>query len=172
MFAERFLKIAPYRVEPITQENISRVQTLLESNPEYFHATQSHPVSRADCMADISALPPGKTMSDKSYLLLSDSIGDLAVIDFIEQYPNDRSGYLGFFILSGERHNQGIGQTLLGIVEKTAQQCGLSRIELACFASNKPGLRFWAKEGYQLIRTSKRVIDNISYTILSLENQL
>lgn len=150
MFAERFLKIAPYRVEPITQENISRVQTLLESNPEYFHATQSHPVSRADCMADISALPPGKTMSDKSYLLLSDSIGDLAVIDFIEQYPNDRSGYLGFFILSGERHNQGIGQTLLGIVEKTAQQCGLSRIELACFASNKPGPSVLGKRGLSI----------------------
>ena len=75
-------------------------------------------------------------------------IGDLAVIDFIEQYPNDRSGYLGFFILSGERHNQGIGQMLLGIVEDTARQCGLSRIELACFASNEPGLRFWKKEGY------------------------
>ena len=172
MFTERFLKIAPYRVEPITQENISRVQTLLESNPEYFRATQAHPVSRADCIADISALPPGKTMSDKSYLLLSDSIGDLAVIDFIEQYPNDRSGYLGFFILSGERHNQGIGQMLLGIVEETARQCGLSRIELACFASNEPGLRFWKKEGYQSIRTSKRIIDNISYTILSLEKQL
>ena len=63
MFTERFLKIAPYRVEPITQENISRVQTLLESNSEYFHAIQSHPVSRADCIADISALPPGKTAS-------------------------------------------------------------------------------------------------------------
>lgn len=145
MFAERFLKIAPYRVEPITQENISRVQTLLESNPEYFHATQSHPVSRADCMADISALPPGKTMSDKSYLLLSDSIGDLAVIDFIEQYPNDRSGYLGFFILSGERHNQGIGQTLLGIVEKTAQQCGLSRIELPVLLQTNPAFGFGQK---------------------------
>lgn len=172
MFTERFLKIAPYRVEPITQENISRVQTLLESNPEYFRATQSHPVSRADCIADISALPPGKTMSDKSYLLLSDSIGDLAVIDFIEKYPDSASGYLGFFILANERHHQGIGKRLFKMLEEAARQCGLSRIELACFASNKPGLRFWKKEGYQLIRTSKRVIDNISYTILSLEKQL
>lgn len=149
MFAERFLKIAPYRVEPITQENISRVQTLLEQ------------IRIFSCNSISSGFPrglhgryfrssSGKTMSDKSYLLLSDSIGDLAVIDFIEQYPNDRSGYLGFFILSGERHNQGIGQTLLGIVEKTAQQCGLSRIELACFASNKPGPSVLGKRGLSI----------------------
>lgn len=172
MFAECFPKMAPYHAEHITEENISRVQTLLESNTEYFRVTQPHPVSRADCIADITALPPGKTMSDKSYFLLSDSVGDLAVIDFIERYPNDKSGYLGFFILSSERHNQGIGQKLLGIVEEAARQCGLSRIELACFASNEPGLRFWKKTGYQSIRTSKRVIDDISYTILSLEKQL
>lgn len=172
MFAECFLKTAPYQVEHITEENISRVQALLESNTEYFRVTQPHPVSRADCIADITALPPGKTLSDKSYFLLSDSVGDLAVIDFIEQYPNNKSGYLGFFILSNERHNQGIGQKLLGIVEETARRCGLSRIELACFASNETGLRFWKKAGYRSIRTSKRIIDGVSYIILSLEKQL
>lgn len=172
MFAECFLKITPYQVERITKENISRVQALLESNTEYFRVTQPHPVSRADCIADITALPPGKTMSDKSYLLLSDNTGDMAVIDFIERYPNDRSGYLGFLILSSERHRQGIGQKLLGMIEETARQCGLSRIELACFASNESGLRFWGKAGYQPIRTSMRVIDDLSYTIISLEKQL
>ena len=43
MFTERFLKIAPYRVEPITQENISRVQTLFWNQiPNIF--MQSNPI--------------------------------------------------------------------------------------------------------------------------------
>lgn len=172
LFTELFLRLIPYQAERITEENVSRVHALLSSNTDYFHATQPYPVSREDCIADITALPPGKSMADKNYLLLSDEVGDLAVIDFIEKYPDSASGYLGFFILANERHHQGIGKRLFKMLEEAARQCGLSRIELACFASNKPGLRFWKKEGYQLIRTSKRIIDNISYTILSLEKQL
>lgn len=172
LFTEPFLRLIPYQAERITEENVSRVQALLSSNTDYFHATQSYPVSREDCIADITALPPGKSMADKNYLLLSDEAGDLAVIDFIEKYPDSASGYLGFFILANERHHQGIGKRLLKMVEKAACQCGLSRIELACYALNEPGICFWQAAGFAPIRTSERITNGISYTLVSFEKQL
>ena len=62
MFYETFCALcAPMHVERITMNNLPRVITLFESNPDYFLCVQSHPVDADECKADITMLPTGKT---------------------------------------------------------------------------------------------------------------
>lgn len=172
LFTERFAARIPYRAERITEENIGRVQAVLESNTDYIRATQPHPVSREDCIADITALPPGKSMADKTHLLLSDETGDLAVIDFIEGYPDEKTGYLGLFILMNSRRGRGTGTSLFQMLEEAARQCGFSRIELGCYESNASGMRFWKSIGFVPARTTRYESDGVLYVIQSLEKQI
>lgn len=173
MFYERFCALCtPMRVERITLDNLSRVIALFASNPDYFSCVQSHPVDADECKADITMLPPGKTLADKTYMLVSDEQGDLAVIDFVERYPDDMTGYLGFLIVSGNRRGHGAGTQLLSMIEQAASACGLSRIELGCYETNTSGMAFWKGSGFSPIRNSKRETDGIVYTIVSMEKHI
>lgn len=163
---------APMHVERITMDNLPRVIALFASNPGYFSCVQSHPVDAHECEADITMLPPGKTLSDKTYVLVSDDAGDLAVIDFVEQYPDEKTGYLGFLIVSGGRHGCGMGSVLLSKIEQAASECGLLRMELGCYETNESGMAFWRASGFSPIRTSKQETDGILYTIVSMEKKI
>lgn len=173
MFYERFCALCTsMHVERITLDNLSRVIALFASNPVYFSCVQSHPVDEDECKADITMLPPGKTLADKTYVLVSDEQGDLAVIDFVEGYPDDMTGYLGFLIVSGSRHGSGLGTMLLSKIQQAASACGLSRVELGCYETNEHGMAFWKASGFSPIRTSKQETDGIVYTIVSMEKNI
>ena len=173
MFYETFCALcASMHVERITMDNLPHVIALFESNPDYFSCVQSHPVDADECKADITMLPPGKTLADKTYVLVSDDQGDLAVIDFVEKYPDEMTGYLGFLIVSGNRHGCGVGTMLLSMIEQAARVCGLSRIELGCYETNESGMAFWKKSGFSPIRTSKQTTDGVVYTIVSMEKDI
>ena len=173
MFYEQFCVLcAPMQIERITLDNLSRVIALFASNPDYFSCVQSHPIDENECRADITMLPPGKTLADKTYVLVSDAQGDFAVIDFVERYPDDQTGYLGFLILSGSRQRSGLGTILLSKIEQAAKVCGLSRLELGCYETNESGMAFWKALGFSPIRTSEQKTDGIVYSIVSMEKNI
>ena len=139
---------APMHVERITMDNLPRVIALFASNPGYFSCVQSHPVDAHECEADITMLPPGKTLSDKTYVLVSDDAGDLAVIDFVEQYPDEKTGYLGFLIVSGGRHGCGMGSVLLSKIEQAASECGFHGWSLAAMKRTRAVWRFGERRAF------------------------
>lgn len=52
----------------------------------------------------------GKTMADKFYIGFFDGAALVAVVDMILAYPNETTGYIGFFMVDKSRQGQGIGQ--------------------------------------------------------------
>lgn len=173
MFFETFKVQNPeYKIEKITAENIHDVFNLFKENYYYFSHVQSHEVLEEECLKDIKELPPGKTLKDKTYMIIYRNKLPVAVIDFVMKYPDEETGYLGLFILACEYQGKGEGTKLLRKVINAAKEQGINRIELGCHMDNELGFAFWQKQGFSVIRSTSRLEDGKERTIYSMEKRI
>lgn len=165
-------KILEYNIITISENNIDDVLSLMKSNTYFYSKTQGHMVTREECLEDLHALPPHVPFSNKTYVAFYEKESCIAVIDFIEGYPNESTGYIGLFMLHEKVHRKGIGEKLLKGLCEVAKDIGLTHIELACYEENERGHMFWTKMGFQEIRRSNRENDGKIYTLISMKCKL
>lgn len=160
--------------ERICEENLQAALGVLESNRDgYYTYIQEKWPTEENLREDITALPPGRSLSDKTFALLCRQGVPAAVIDYIEEYPDKETGYVGLFLLDHSLHRQGVGTRLLAALEQTAVQTGKSRLELGCYETNGPGLSFWRKQGFTELRRKNRPgADGQDRILLSLGKSL
>ena len=163
---------APMHVERITMDNLPRVIALFASNPAIFRVCSRILSMHTSAKRISQCCHRGKRFRTRHMCWCQTTREDLAVIDFVEQYPDEKTGYLGFLIVSGGRHGCGMGSVLLSKIEQAASECGLSRMELGCYETNESGMAFWRASGFSPIRTSKQETDGILYTIVSMEKKI
>lgn len=96
----------------------------------------------------MSALPPGKTMADKFYIGFFNGAALAAVVDMILAYPDETTGYIGFFMVDKSRQGQGIGSRIVADIENTMRNNGMSHSRLAVDKGNPQSYSFWTKNGY------------------------
>ena len=135
-------KLPGWTGEPIGEENYQPALAVLESNRAgyYTHIQEEWPTEE-NLRKDITALPPGRSISDKTFVLL---------------YREGVPGYVGLFLLDHGLHRQGVGTTLFSALEAAALETGKTRLELGCYETNGPGLSFWQKQGFTELRRKPR----------------
>ena len=57
-------------------------------------------------------------------------------------------------MIHGNIQGEGIGSEIVDGIMKSADAEGFSTIQLGVIESNKKGLKFWEKQGFQVIRES------------------
>ncbi len=164
--------IFDYKLICISEENIQDVYRLLKDNKDFFSSIQKHEVTLAECVNDISSIPPNKSLNDKYYIAVYDKENCVAVIDFINSYPTEKIGYLGFFVVAYNLQGKGVGKKLITSVFKAAKELGLEKIELGCYESNVQGIKFWKKIGFVEIGRSETITDGEKYFIISMQCRL
>ena len=131
------------------------------------------PPTRENLLEDCAALPPGRSLADKAFLLLYRQGKPAAALDFVVGYPTPETGYIGLLVLDSAFQGQGSGQELLTALEDWAYSNGFTRLELGCYETNTPGLAFWRKMGFaEIRRTSRKGADGKERALLSLEKPL
>lgn len=163
-----------WRIEPISENNLAEVLQVLESNCSgYYTVTGEVFPNRKNIREDLTALPPGRTLADKNFLLLWHQERPAAVIDYVEGYPDETTGYIGLFMLHANMHRSGLGRRLMKALETCAAEMGKSRLELGCYQTNEPGKGFWKSMGFREIRRCERTgTDGISRILLVMEKKL
>ncbi len=127
--------------------DIEQIYALASQNTLFY---QYHPpfVTRKSILDDMSALPPGKTVVDKFYVGFFDGTVLAAVVDFILTYPDETTGYIGFFMVDKSRQGQGIGSRIVADIENTMRNNGILYSRLAVDQGNPQSYSFWTKNGY------------------------
>ncbi|PIO98772.1 GNAT family N-acetyltransferase [Pleomorphomonas carboxyditropha] len=77
------------------------------------------------------------------------AIGDLAF-----GYPEPGDAYLGLLLLVPEARGRGLGQAIVGEVQKLAGARGASRLLVGVLDANQRARIFWERQGFRLTRTS------------------
>ena len=166
--------LSGWKVEPIGENNLEDALQVMESNVSGYYAVtgEAFPDIK-NIREDITALPPGRTLADKNFLLLFYQRRPAAVIDYVEGYPDETTGYIGLFMLHADIHRRGLGIQLMKALEICAAETGKNRIELGCYQTNETGKGFWKSMGFRELRRCKREgADGISRTLLVLEKEI
>ena len=135
-----------YTVRRLSGKDIPAILPLYEGNPLYFHHFPPTP-SAEGVRDDFSALPEGKSLKDKYFLGFWEGDELVAVLDLIHGYPDDRTAFIGFFMMDRKMQGSGIGS---GIVEDICSCLGreFDFVRLGYVKGNPQAEHFWLKNGF------------------------
>ena len=140
-----------WEIRPVAQGEQEAVLALMESNPAYFEL-DTHPATMENLRRDLVNLPPRCIPEQKNYVGFWKDGKVEAVMDMITGYPRERTLFIGFFMVDGALHRQGIGRTIMTAMPKAADGAGLDSIRLGCLKGNEGGHAFWETMGFQNLR--------------------
>ena len=138
-------------VRELTAAESGAVFALYETNPQYFRYCGS-PALPETAARDMASLPPGVDREQKYFLGYYDGGELLAVLDLIDGYPDAGTAFLGLFMVRGDRAGQGLGTRLMEELFASLASAGFLRVRLAFAAENPQAARFWAKNGFVVLR--------------------
>ena len=136
-----------HTVRRLTPEDVDAVLALAAGN-ELFYRYHPPLPTRESILADMVALPPGKTLEDKLFLGFFREGALTAVMDLILGYPETDAAWMGWFILSPACQGRGAGSGILRDVEAARRAAGFRTLRLAVDRGNPQSWAFWTKNGY------------------------
>ena len=94
-----------WEIEPVAEGNLTQGLEILASNREGYYALTGEPApTLQNLREDLTHLPPGRSLCDKSFLLLSFDGKATALMDYVRGYPTEQTGYIGLLILHQNCH--------------------------------------------------------------------
>ena len=151
-----------YVTRLLEQDDVEIVYSLCKENKLYY--TYCPPfVTKESIWEEIQSLPKGKTMKDKYYLgyFLQDQL--IAVMDLIDRYPDEKSVFIGFFMLLSSLQNKGIASQIIQDLVNYLIKEGYQQIQLAWVKGNPQAERFWLKNQWTPI---KQTISNTQHSVI------
>ena len=137
-----------YEVRRIEERDIADVYRLCKSNKRYYRTLGSGFPTRESLTEVISDVPGDKGAENKFFVGFYEDGKLLAVLDLITSYPNEKSAFIGWFMVDAERHRQGIGSQILADVRAAVKGWGYETLSLGCVKENAEALAFWENNGF------------------------
>jgi len=157
-----------YQISLLVEEDIPKLFRLCVSNPQYYTYLKCEPT--VDTLkGELTALPPRKTLEDKYVVGFYSGERMIAILDLITGYPEEKMAFIGWFMVDGALHGQGIGTGLIGSLFDWLRENGYVSVRLGCIVENAEGRRFWEKHGFSYTGKQWTTED---YTVLVLEKEL
>ncbi len=154
-----------YRVCKLSENDIDSVLELCLGNPLFYQ--HCPPAATKESIAkDMVALPPRKTPDDKYYLGIYDGEKLIAVMDLILKYPDEKTAFIGFFMVSAECQKQGVGTALIKEIVDCLFENGYEFTRLGYVKGNPQSRAFWLKNGFSETGVETNTED---YTIVVLQ---
>ena len=136
-----------YTVRKLNSEDVEVIYSLEYENPLYFEFCPPA-VSRESILEDMKALPPNKTHDDKYYVGFFDKEELVAILDLITNYPNNKTAFIGFFMMNKEYQRKGIGSDIITDLMCFLKENGFLYVRLGYMKGNKQSKHFWVKNGF------------------------
>lgn len=160
---------AAMSVRKLSHSDLPALLSLCLGNPQYYSFLGEEPTMDA-LAAEMTELPPGCSLNQKSFLGFFDAGGDLfAVLDLIRGYPAERSVFIGFFMVCASRQGAGVGSLLISQLLDRLRGEGVSRVRLAYVEGNEQSRHFWRKCGFF---EAGAPIDQGEYKVVPMERSL
>ena len=152
----------------LNDTDIDEVFDVYKSNPFYFQYMNIVPEKKT-VLDDMKMLPRGKGMEDKFFLGFYGEEKLIAVMDLIFQYPNEKTAFIGLFMMERFHQGKGIGSKIIRETEKYLVRNGFGYIRLAFIRGNKESEGFWRKNGF--FPTGVQ-IEQENYTMVVMEKEI
>ena len=157
-----------YKVRTLSERDIPDVLALCGKNSLYYRYCPPF-VSEKSIAADMKALPPGKDASDKYYIGYYDGDRLTAIMDLIMAFPNDKTAFIGFFMMETDLQGRGLGSSIIGELCACLPRFGISAVRLGWAKGNPQSEHFWHKNGFA---ETGATYDTGGYTVVVAQREL
>ncbi len=140
--------VREYAVRELTAEDIPEMLRLAKSNPLFYQYMRPDPTAES-LLADLSALPPRRTLADKHFFGWFDGEKLVAMMDLIWRHPKPDMAFIGWFILDAAVQGKGMGRRLVGDVLAMLKRQGVNEVRLGRIEGNPQSERFWHVCGFE-----------------------
>ena len=147
--------LAGFEIEGRTEADAPRLMPLYQSCQDYVVLERGHLPDATVVLEEFQSFPPGRTEADKFVFGLKSATGDIVgMLACDRDYPKEKSWWIALLLIDPAVRGKGVAKTLCGDFFGWLKTQGADRVELAVFAENEAGLRFWEGQGFSLVRTA------------------
>lgn len=129
-------------VRELTAADIPKMLRVAQSNPLFYEYMRPDPTEET-LAADLTALPPRRTLVDKHFFGWFDGERLVAMMDLISHHPKPEMAFIGWFILDGAHQGCGLGRRLIGDVLAMLKREGVTEVRLGRIEGNPQSEHFW-----------------------------
>ncbi|WP_245298546.1 GNAT family N-acetyltransferase [Sinorhizobium sp. A49] len=149
------ISLSGFDIEGLIEADAPRLIQLYQGCSDYIVLERGHPPDAAVALEEFRSFPPGRTEADKFVFGLKSATGELVgMLACDRNYPQARSWWIALLLMDPALRGQSVAKTLCAGFFSWLKTQGADRVELAVFAENKAGLRFWEGQGFMLVRTA------------------
>ena len=134
-------------VRELTRADVPEMLRLAQSNPLFYQYMRPDP-TQENLAADLTALPPRRTLADKHFFGWFEGNQMVAMMDLIWHHPKPDMAFIGWFILDGALQGQGLGRRLVSEVLAMLKMQGVTEVRLGRIEGNPQSERFWHACGF------------------------
>ncbi|MBW4828304.1 MAG: GNAT family N-acetyltransferase [Clostridiaceae bacterium] len=139
-------------LKTVTKDLLKNVLKIYDTNEEYFKVSMNGKPSIESIIEDKNDIPPGSNLQNKNYKLISINGQDIGIIDYVMNYPDEDTVYIGLFIIHGDFHRQGYGSAFVEEFAINMRKRGYCRLRLGVLKENKNGFEFWTRMGFKVVK--------------------
>ncbi|MDD3796524.1 MAG: GNAT family N-acetyltransferase [Lachnospiraceae bacterium] len=143
-----------YKVRLLTEADAGAVFELCKNNTIYYKYCPPF-VTVQSVLADMKALPPRKTAEDKYYIGFYEEKKLTAVMDFIDDYPEPKIAFIGFFMTDVSVQNKGLGTEIISCLCDYLTALSYSAVRLCWVKGNPQAEHFWMKNYFVPVSETK-----------------
>ena len=156
-----------YAVHRLDDADVDAILELCRGNTQFYEYCEAEP-TREQVLNDLHITPPGMDASSKYFVGFFRNGTLMAVMDLIDGYPEQETGYIGFFMMDRAYQGCGLGSAIIDEVTEYLHLIGKKRVRLAIDKENPQSTHFWRKNGFKVIRE----VDRNGWTKLVAERTL
>lgn len=146
-----------YHVRRLAEADIDIIVEMCSKNENFY---KFHPpfVTPESILQDMNSLPPGKTHDDLYYIGFFENDVLVAVMDLVLGYPDNKTAYIGFFMMNVQYQNKGIGTRIIEDCKEYLKKINYNKIRLGVDKGNKQSFNFWTKNEFKQIGENEYII--------------
>lgn len=136
-----------FAVRELTAADIPGMLQVARSNPLFYRYMRPDPTEE-NLAADLTALPPRRTLADKHFFGWFEGDALVAMMDLISHHPKQEMAFIGWFIVDDKRQGCGLGRRLVAQVLDMLRAQGVQEVRLGRIEGNHQSERFWHACGF------------------------
>lgn len=140
-----------YEVKNLKATDVENIYDLCKANTQYYQYCGKEP-SMELIQQDMVITPPNIPLSKKYYVGFFDQDELVAIMDFIDGYPSEEYGFIGFFMMNIAYQRKGIGSRIVTDICNYCQKLGIAKIRLGIDKENPQSNYFWRRNAFEIIR--------------------
>ena len=143
-----------YNIRKLNSGDIEMIYNFCKENKQYYKYCEKE-LSIDLIKQDLTIVPLNFDKERKFYLGFFDNNKLVAVLDFLNGYPNENYVFIGFFMLKNSLQGQGLGSEIIQETLSYLKQIGFEKCKLGIDKSNPQSNYFWKKNGFEIISEVK-----------------